>query len=71
MMDRAKRRRKMRLQAASRRRHSEVINKTWSVRGEEAIDLGEVSHKSYVVQERMQAVRDPRDEVKCDGRTTH
>ena len=60
----------MRLQAASRRRHNEVIEKTWSVQRGGEINLGEVSHKPYIVQERMQAEEDPHGGGKCVGRTT-
>ena len=71
MIDRAERWREMSLQAASRRRHNEMIEKTWSVRGGGEINLGVVSHKSDVAQERMQAEKDPRDGGKGYGRTTH
>ena len=54
MMDKAKRWREVILQEASRRIHSEVIEKTWSVRGGGAINPGVVSHKSDVARERMQ-----------------
>ena len=70
-MDRTEARRKMSLHAASRRRHSGGSDRTWSMREEGEINPGEVSHKSYVVQERMQAEKDPRGRGKFVGRTMH
>ena len=70
MINRAERRSKMILHAAKGRRHTEMVEKTWSVRGGGAFNPGMVNHKANVTLERMQAENEPRVEGKRNGRTT-
>ena len=68
--DRAMTKSEMRMGAASRRRHSGGSEKTWSVRGEGAINPGKVNNKSCRARGEVNAVLRPRSGRVEGGGTT-